>query len=180
MFKKPVWDDLSFVMLHYPAGSSIRRWDTVVIKWWTRSAINSGRLWCFKHAQLVLRVQSVPRKYPHTITPPAWTIETRQDGSMLSCSSRQILTPPLFLHNLHKFPISITQYKLSASTSFVIDGANNITFFSNSNPTVYSFYLFYFIKPLYFWHVCFNCFFVIIGWRVVAAYVLTITVRKYL
>ncbi len=32
---------------------------------------------------------------PHTITPPpppAWTIETRQDGSMLSCSLRQILT----------------------------------------------------------------------------------------
>ncbi len=31
---------------------------------------------------------------PHIITPPppAWTIETRQDGSMLSCSLRQILT----------------------------------------------------------------------------------------
>ncbi len=32
---------------------------------------------------------------PHTITPPpaaVWTIETRQDGSMLSCSLRQILT----------------------------------------------------------------------------------------
>ncbi len=33
---------------------------------------------------------------PHTITPPpaAWTIETRQDGSMLSCSLCQILTLP--------------------------------------------------------------------------------------
>ncbi len=33
---------------------------------------------------------------PHTITPPppAWTVETRQDGSMLSCSLRQILTLP--------------------------------------------------------------------------------------
>ncbi len=33
---------------------------------------------------------------PHTITPPpaAWTIETRQDGSMLSCSLHQILTLP--------------------------------------------------------------------------------------
>ncbi len=31
---------------------------------------------------------------PHTITPPApaWTVETRQDGSMLSCSLRQIMT----------------------------------------------------------------------------------------
>ncbi len=31
---------------------------------------------------------------PHTITPPltAWTVETRQDGSMLSCSLCQILT----------------------------------------------------------------------------------------
>ncbi len=33
---------------------------------------------------------------PHIITPPppAWTIETRQDGSMLSCSLCQILTLP--------------------------------------------------------------------------------------
>ncbi len=34
---------------------------------------------------------------PHTITPPtpaAWTVETRQDGSMLSCSLHQILTLP--------------------------------------------------------------------------------------
>ncbi len=33
---------------------------------------------------------------PHTITPPpsAWTVETRQDGSMLSCSLRQILNLP--------------------------------------------------------------------------------------
>ncbi len=31
---------------------------------------------------------------PHTITPPppAWTVETRHDGSMLSCTLRQILT----------------------------------------------------------------------------------------
>ncbi len=31
---------------------------------------------------------------PHTITPPppAWTAETRQDGSTLSCSLRQIMT----------------------------------------------------------------------------------------
>ncbi len=31
---------------------------------------------------------------PHTITPAAWTVETRLDGSMLSCSLCQILTPP--------------------------------------------------------------------------------------
>ncbi len=33
---------------------------------------------------------------PHTITPPppAWTVETRLDGSMISCSIRQILTLP--------------------------------------------------------------------------------------
>ncbi len=33
--------------------------------------------------------------FPHTITPPspAWTIETRQDGSVLSCYLCQILTP---------------------------------------------------------------------------------------
>ncbi len=37
------------------------------------------------------------RKYPPHITPPpppAWTVETRQDGSMLSCSLHQILTLP--------------------------------------------------------------------------------------
>ncbi len=33
---------------------------------------------------------------PHTITPPptAWSVEIRQDGSMLSCSLHQILTLP--------------------------------------------------------------------------------------
>ncbi len=52
-------------------------------------------------AQLVL-TQSVPRKYPphHYTTstsitpPPAWNAETRQDGSMLSCSLGQIRTLP--------------------------------------------------------------------------------------
>ncbi len=36
------------------------------------------------------------RNILHTITPPlaAWTVETRHDGSMLSCSLHQILTLP--------------------------------------------------------------------------------------
>ncbi len=36
------------------------------------------------------------KNIPHIITPtpPAWTVETRQDGSMLSCYLRQILTLP--------------------------------------------------------------------------------------
>ncbi len=53
----------------------------------------SGRLWCLNDAQLVLRGQE---NIPHTITPPppAWTVETRQDGSMLSCALCQILTLP--------------------------------------------------------------------------------------
>ncbi len=38
---------------------------------------------------------------PHTITPspPAWTVETRQDGSMLSYTLRQILTLPSECHS---------------------------------------------------------------------------------
>ncbi len=45
---------------------------------------------------------------PHTITPPpaAWTVETRQDGSMLSCSLCQILTRPYECHSRNQdFPI---------------------------------------------------------------------------
>ncbi len=40
---------------------------------------------------------------PHIITPPpttAWTVETRQDGSMLSCFLRQIFSEPMQISSL--------------------------------------------------------------------------------
>ena len=55
MFPKPVWDDLTFVMDHYQAGSNHRRWVAVVIKGWTlvwgdqqtQQADEEGQLWCW-------------------------------------------------------------------------------------------------------------------------------------
>ncbi len=95
MFKKPVWDDLSFVtMVHYPAGSSHQKmvhcshkgtWSVTIL--WEAVA--------FKRCSIGAKGPKVCQEnIPLTITPPppAWTVETRQDGSMLSCSLCQILT----------------------------------------------------------------------------------------
>ena len=69
---------------------------------------------------------------PHTITPPppAWTIDTRQDGSMLSCCLRQILTLPSECHSRNRdssdqatfFQSSIVQFwwaRANCSLSFL-------------------------------------------------------------
>ncbi len=66
----------------------IRRWYTVVIKGWTWSATI---LRCLNDAQLVLKCPKCANKISPTPPPPAWTIETKQDGFMLSCSLRQTL-----------------------------------------------------------------------------------------
>ncbi len=81
-------------MVHYPAGSSIRRWYTVVIKGWTWSATILRKAVVFKQCSIGTKGPNVCQEnIPHIITPPppAWTVETRQDGSMLSCSLCQIL-----------------------------------------------------------------------------------------
>ncbi len=75
----------------------IRRWYTVVIKGWTWSAtIIRLHVVYLNHAQLILRGSKCVKKISptHYTPPPTWTVETRQDGSMLSCSFRQILTLP--------------------------------------------------------------------------------------
>lgn len=65
MFRKPVWDDLSFV------------------------------------------TQSVPRKYlPHITPSPAWTVDTKQNKSMLSMCSSQILTLSSQCYSTNCLPLS--------------------------------------------------------------------------
>ncbi len=75
---------------------AIRRWSTVVIKGWTWSATILRYAGVFKRCSIGTKTPKVCQEnIPHTITPPpAWIVETRQDGSMLSCSLRQILTQP--------------------------------------------------------------------------------------
>ncbi len=70
-------------MVHYPAGSSIRRWVHGVIKGWR-----------LNNAQLVLRGPKCAKKMSSTPSSSAWTVETKQDGSMHSWSLRQFLTLP--------------------------------------------------------------------------------------
>ncbi len=50
--------------------------------------------WRLNDAQLVLMDPKCAKKISPAPPPAAWTVETRQDGSMLSCSLRQILTLP--------------------------------------------------------------------------------------
>ncbi len=82
-------------MVHYPAGSSIRRWV---------HCSHKGMVTVSNNTQVAFKLCSIGNKGPkvcqenvlHTITPPprAWTVETRQDGSMLSCTLHLILTLP--------------------------------------------------------------------------------------
>ncbi len=67
MFKKPVWDDLSFVtwciiLLEVASEDGY----TVVIKGWTWSQQYSGRLWRLNDAQLVLRDPKCAKKISPT------------------------------------------------------------------------------------------------------------------
>ncbi len=100
MFKKPVWDDLSFVtwciiLLEVASEDGY----TVVIKGWTWSATILREAVALKRCSI--GTKGYQENIPHSITPPppAWTIETRQDGSMLSCTLRQILTLPSECHS---------------------------------------------------------------------------------
>ncbi len=98
MFKKPVWDDLSFVtwciiLLEVASEDGY----TVVIKGWTWSATILRSAVAFKQCSISTKGSKVCQEnIPHTITPPplAWTVDSRQDGSMLSCSLHQIMTLP--------------------------------------------------------------------------------------
>ncbi len=49
-------------MMHYTAGSSIRRWVHGVIKGWHGQQQYSGRLWCLNDAQLVLKGPKCAKK----------------------------------------------------------------------------------------------------------------------
>lgn len=79
MFKKPVWDNLCFFLT----------WNTILLE----EAIRRWTHWS-------RAPKSVPEKSPHPtyrtpLTPPeARTVETRQDGSMISCRLCEILTVP--------------------------------------------------------------------------------------
>ncbi len=75
----------------------IRRWYTVVIKGWTWSATILRKTVVFKRCTIGTKGLKVCQEnISHTITPApaAWTNETQQDRSMLSCSLHQILTLP--------------------------------------------------------------------------------------
>ena len=100
MFMKPVWDDFCFVtwciiMLEV----SIRRW------------VHCGHEGMRQYSNRLWRLSGIngpkvcQEDIPHTITPPppAWTVDTRQGGSMDSSCGCQILTLPsvCFRRNWH-------------------------------------------------------------------------------
>ncbi len=98
MFKKPVWDDLSFVTWYIILLEvAIRRWVHCSHKGMDMVSNNTQVAVVFKWCSIRTKgPKTCQDNIPHTIIPPpaAWTVETRQDGSMLSCSLRQILTLP--------------------------------------------------------------------------------------
>ncbi len=97
MFKKPVWGFELCDMVHYAAGSSHQKMVHCSHKGMDMVSNNTQVGCVFKRCSIGTKEPKVCQEnIPHTITPPppAWIVETRQDGSMLSCSLRQILTLP--------------------------------------------------------------------------------------
>ncbi len=95
MFKKPVWDDLNFVTwCIILLEVAIRRW--VHCRYGLSQQQYSGRVWCLNDAQFEQRSPKCAKKISthHYTTTTSLNIETSQNGSMLSCSLRQILTLP--------------------------------------------------------------------------------------
>jgi len=79
MFKRPVWDDLNFVTWHVILLEvAIRRWWT----WWSATILKQAVT--FKQFSIGTKDPKVCKEnILHTITPPAaWTVDTRQDGSI--------------------------------------------------------------------------------------------------
>ncbi len=87
MFKKPVWDDLSFVtwciiLLEVASEDGY----TVVIKGWHDQQQYAGRLWCLNKAQLVLRGPKCAKKiFPITPLHHQHQPETLRQGRMDPC-----------------------------------------------------------------------------------------------
>ncbi len=82
-------------MVHYTAGSSIRRWVHCSHKRMDMVSNNTLVGCVFKRCSIGTKRPKVCQEnipHPFTLPRPAWTVETRQDGSMLSCSLCQILT----------------------------------------------------------------------------------------
>ncbi len=82
-------------MVHYPAGSIHQKMVHCSHKG-KDMVSNNTQVGCGVKTMLnwYEETQSVPRKYPPHHYTTTWTDETRQDGSMLSCSLHQIMTLP--------------------------------------------------------------------------------------
>ncbi len=99
MFKKPVWDDLSFVSwCSILLEVSIRRWYTVVMKGWTWSA-TILRLWRLNDAQLVLRGPKCAKKISPTPLHHHHQPELLKQGRMDPCF--HVLYAKLWLYHLN-------------------------------------------------------------------------------
>ncbi len=95
MFKKPVWDNLCFVTwCIILLEVAIRRWVHCSYNGMDMVSNNTQVAVEYKRCSIGTKGPKVCQEnIPHTITPPtppAWTVETRQDGSMLSCTLSQI------------------------------------------------------------------------------------------
>ncbi len=71
MFKKPVWDDLSFVTVDYPAGSSHQKMGICSHKGMDMFSNNTQVDWRLNDAQLVLR-KYPPHHYTTTTSLNHW------------------------------------------------------------------------------------------------------------
>ncbi len=104
-------------MVYYPAVA-IRRW----VHWSHKGmdmVSNNTHVGCGVMLIGTKGPKVCQENIPHTITPPpAWTFETRQDGSMLSCSLCQILTLPSECHRRNQDSSDLATFFQSSIVQF--------------------------------------------------------------
>lgn len=134
MFRKPLWDYLSFIIWHVIfLEADIRRW-----RYYGHKGMVSSNTWVGCGDQMVSssywRTPRMPRRHPHTITSLAWTFDTSHDAFMLfdpttgQHFSNLVTLCKLYVYNIINLVSGINWLEWSAAIAHLLKGPTCFAF----------------------------------------------------